>query len=83
MKDMTFFRFIPVIHAENPKHTLRFSGRLYPRQVHTCVTSDSHVFEVDLHMHNSFLNAALSIHHSVIIVSVFFSFLSLIFNLYF
>ena len=30
MKDFTFILFIPVIHAENPVHTLVVSGRLYP-----------------------------------------------------
>ena len=29
-KDMSCIRFIPVTHAENPKHALSFSGRLYP-----------------------------------------------------
>ena len=42
MKDITFIRFIPVIHADNPEHTLSFSGgRLCPRQVYSRVTSDS------------------------------------------
>ena len=56
MEDVTFIRFIPVIHAENPVHTLSFYCRLYPQ---TCVTSYCDVFEIDLNMQLSFLHAAL------------------------
>ena len=41
MEDVTFIRFIPVIHAENPVHTLSVSGRLCP---HTSLQSRDFLF---------------------------------------
>ena len=31
MENTNFSRLIPVIHVENPVHTVIFSGRLYPQ----------------------------------------------------
>ena len=48
IKGMTFIHFNSVVQAKNPVHTLSFSCHLYPRQVHSHVTSDSNMCEVEL-----------------------------------
>ena len=57
MKDITFTRFIPAVHAENT-HAIFVPSLVSPRQVHSHVTSDFDVCEVDLDRQMSFLNAA-------------------------
>ena len=55
MKDVTFIRSIPVSHAENSVLTLFFSGR---KKVIRQTTSEFDVYEVDLDVQMTFLNAA-------------------------
>ena len=77
MKEMTSIWFIQKAHinlvsvvyssytVENPVHTLSFSSRLYPRQVHNHVTSDFDVCEVDPDTEMNFLNAALLVQNNI------------------
>ena len=60
MKDVTFIRPIPVLHAERPVPELPDFAPVacIPRKAIRHVTSDSDVCEVDLDMQMSFLNAA-------------------------
>ena len=55
--NVTFIHFIPVIHVENPRYLSPVACT--PRQVHSCMTSNSDMCEVDLDMQMSFLNTAL------------------------